>query len=250
MRPIAEPHAYVRIADELRGQIADGTFAAGSQLPTVQQIADAQGVSTRTAFEALKILQEEGLILSRSGTPAIVRERPLVIRLGRSWRPGAPAGSPWRAQMKAEGRIGSWEAHSEKSTAPPEVAKLLQIAVGAPVMRTGYVFLADAHRIYLSTSYEPWDLVGGTDISLPELGPHAGKGVADRMTLIGHAPVRIEHEVSPGSLTEVEGLQLELRSRVPCTRVWRTYFDTERPLETAAIVVPSPHTTRFEAKLG
>jgi DNA-binding GntR family transcriptional regulator len=248
--PIAELPAYERIADELQHQIETGTLQPGSQLPTVNNLAAANHVSTRTAFEALKLLQARGLTLSRSGTPAVVRERPLVVQLGRSWRPDAPKGSPWRAQMAAEGRTGSWEAHSEKSSAPPEVAAILRIKPSAPVMCTRYVFLADEYRIYVSTSWEPWDLVGGTDVCLPEAGPHAGKGVADRMALIGHAPVRIEHDVAPGTLTQVEAGQLELGPGIPSTRVQRTYWDDERPLETALIVVPVPHTVRFEIKLG
>jgi GntR family transcriptional regulator len=247
---IAEPHAYKRIAAELREKIADGTFEPGSRLPTVSDLMKQYQVASRTAQYAMKVLQGEGLILSRPGTRAVVRERQLVVQLGRSWRPDAPKGSPWRAQMKAEGRVGSWEAHSEKTTAPPEIAAILQIEPGAAVMCTRYTFLADEHRIYLSTSYEPWELVRGTDIYLPEAGPHAGKGVADRMTLIGHAPVRVEHEVSPSALTALEGSHLELGAGIPSTRVQRTYWDAERPLETALIVVPSPHTVRFEIKLG
>ena len=250
MSAIAEPHAYERIAADLREKIANGTFEPGSRLPTVSDLMAQYQVASRTAQYAMKVLQADGLVLSRPGARAIVRESALVIRIGRSWRKGAKAGSPWRAQMAAEGRTGAWEAHTERTTAPPGVAELLRIAPGDRVMRTAYVFFADEHRIYVSTSWEPWDLVGGTEVCTPEMGPNAGRGVADRMAIIGHAPVRVEHDVSPSTLAEAEAAQLELRAGIPVTRVQRTYWDDERPLETALIVVPSPHTVRFEIRLG
>lgn len=250
VRPISEMHAYQRIANKLREQIESGELAPGARLPSLADIAKAEGVSDRTAYEATRVLQSEGLILTRAGTQAIVREDTVVVWLGRPWSPDAPAGSPWRAHMSEEGRVGSWEAHSEKSSAPASIAARLHIPEGAPVMRTDYVFLADRTRIHLSTSYEPLDLTQGTAIMLPEVGPHAGKGVADRMTLIGHAPAHVSHDAVPSTLTRTEAARLGLRAGIPATRVERTYYAPERPLETADIVVPSPHKVRFAIPLG
>jgi DNA-binding GntR family transcriptional regulator len=250
VRPIPELPAYARIADELRRQILDGTLAPGSRMPTVHEIHETFGVSTRTAYEATRVLQREGLVVSRPGSRATVRARPSAIRMVRSWYRDAPGGSPWRADMAAQGRVGSWEAHSQKTVAPPAVAERLRIAAGDPVMRTEYVFLADGEPTYLSTSWEPWALISGTEVVLPEAGPHAGKGVVDRMTVIGHAPTLAVEDIVPRTLTGPEAERLGLHAGIPVIVIERTYWAAQMPVETADIVVPPPYRPRYEIPIG
>ncbi len=59
-------------------------------------------------------------------------------------------------------------------------------------------FLADGRSVQLSTSSEPYDLTGGTLIVLPDGGPHAGTGVANRMAEIG---IIVSHAVEQPELT-------------------------------------------------
>ncbi|MFD8084934.1 UTRA domain-containing protein, partial [Kitasatospora sp. NPDC059722] len=70
---------------------------------------------------------------------------------------------------------------------PPDarIAARLEIQPGDPVMHTSYVYLADGDPAQLAESWEPMAITGGSLIVLPEAGPHAGIGVADRMALIG-----------------------------------------------------------------
>lgn len=251
MRPIAETYAYQRIADDLRRQILGGTLAPGSQLPSLAELAAHYGVSDRTAYEATKVLAAEGLTLSRSGAPTLVRSLPAAIQLVRSWYRDAPAGSPWRAAMATQGRTGSWDAHSEPTDAPPGIANRLRIEVGDRVMCTEYVFLADGEPTYLSTSWEPLALTRGTPVLLPEQGPHAGLGVADRMALIGHPPTRAVEEIAPPrTLSGQEAAKLKLRAGIPVTVIERTYWQDELPLETADIVVPPPYRLLYEFPVG
>lgn len=239
MRPIPTTPAYLRIADELRRQILDGTLPPGSRLPTLAEISGRFEVSERTAYEATKTLRNEGLTVSKPGAPTIVRERPAVRRMSRSWYVEAPEGSPWKADMAAQGRAGAWQSRSEPVPAPPAVAERLRIAQGERVMRTRYTFTADAAPTYLSTSWETLALTAGTPIMLPEDGPMAGRGVADRMDSIGHRYTHVTEELSPRALTAAEAEALHLRAGVPALLLERTYFEGELPLETADIVIPS-----------
>jgi DNA-binding GntR family transcriptional regulator len=61
-----------RVADTLRGRIADGTYPAGGSLPGAAQIADELNVSVGTARTALLALDDEGLTVSRQGRTRIV----------------------------------------------------------------------------------------------------------------------------------------------------------------------------------
>lgn len=238
--------AYQTIADALRTEIQDGKLPPGSQLPTVAQLADRFNVSTRTVVEATKILLNEGLLVSKSGTRTHVRERPQTIRLVRSVHDAMPSGSPWRAAMQAQGRVGDWESHSTPTSAPPAVAERLGIAAGDRVMRTSYVFTADGQPAYSSTSWEPMAITMGTAILLPESGPYAGLGVVDRMALIDQVVTLETHELVPHSLTEAEATQLRLRAGAAAVLKIRTYIAGGVPVETAEIVLPAHVVTRYE----
>lgn len=240
MRPIAASR-YEQIADDLRKAIIDESLAPGTRLPSVRELAATHQVSTRTIVEAERLLLSEGLLTSHQRGATFVRERPAIVRMVRQmYQERAGQGSPWRAEMAAQGRIGDWVSHSQETAAPPAVAERLGIPAGARTMRTQYVFRADGKPVYLSTSWEPLALTLGTDIMLPEAGPHAGKGVEDRMAIIGHQPTRSEEENEARPLTSDEAELLGLHPGIAIIVTHRIYFEGDRPLETADIVLP-PH---------
>lgn len=240
-----------RIADDLRQQIIDGELAPGARLPTLKELAGRHSVAQGTAFEAAQLLLHEGLITGQPGRGYHVRERPAVIRMVRSWyRDHAGKGSPWRADMAAQGRTGSWEWQSKPTTATPSIAERLHIAAGERVMRTSYVFTVDGEPTYLSTSWEPMTLTLGTEILLPEEGVHAGKGVADRMALIGHEPTRVDEEIVPRTLTAAEAGKLRLHAGISIVVIQRTYYDNDLPLETADIILPPHYRAVYQIPVG
>ena len=240
MSPIAASR-YEQIADEIRRAIVDQSLPPGTKLPPVRELAQTHNVSTRTIVEATRLLLGEGLLTSKQRGSIVVRARPTVVRMARTFYQGAAGkGSPWRADMAAQGRIGDWESHSEETAATPAIAERLGIEPGARTMRTSYVFRADGEPVYLSTSWEPLALTLGTPITLPEAGPHAGKGVQDRMALIGHKPTSCTEEILPHTLTIAEAELLGLHAGAAVVVTQRTYYDGELPVETADILYP-PH---------
>ncbi len=71
------------IADDLLGQIEEGTYAPGSKLPTSTQLAVQTGVSRLTAHKALEELQRTGLVsrAGRRGTIVLKRDKPRTGRI-------------------------------------------------------------------------------------------------------------------------------------------------------------------------
>lgn len=65
---------YRQLADALRAQIAAGRYAVGAQLPTEHELCAEHGVSRHTAREALRLLEEDGLIIRRRGAGTIVTQ--------------------------------------------------------------------------------------------------------------------------------------------------------------------------------
>src|SRR6186997_3190180 len=66
---------------ELRDAIEQGVYAPGSQLPTELKLVQMLGVSRTVVREALRYLQEDGLIARRQGQGTFVRRNPILQNL-------------------------------------------------------------------------------------------------------------------------------------------------------------------------
>ncbi len=64
---------YQDVADTLIAEVAEGRFAVGSMLPTELELCDRFGVSRYTVREALRQLEEMGLVERRQGSGTVVR---------------------------------------------------------------------------------------------------------------------------------------------------------------------------------
>jgi len=60
---------YVWLARLLRGRIEDGTYPAGTLLPSSKRLAEAHDVSTGTAIHALDLLKSSGYVRYIVGKP-------------------------------------------------------------------------------------------------------------------------------------------------------------------------------------
>jgi DNA-binding GntR family transcriptional regulator len=234
---LTPPAAYLRIADDLRLQIAEGRLTPGARVPSRHDLAAQYGVSDKVAVEAVRLLVSEGAVEARPGSGTYVRAKPQLKRLTRSWYRESRGGSPFRADMTEQSREGSWQSSSETTTAPPAVAERLGIPTGAEVMRTRYLFTADGQPVMTSTSWEPLDLTARTPIALPEEGPYGGQGVIARMRAIGIEVSSATEVVTARAILTSEAAELAEPPGSVVMVIQRTYVG-DRPVETADIVVP------------
>jgi GntR family transcriptional regulator len=238
------------IADELRQQIIDGTLAPGARFPTLAEIQERYGVAEGTAYQATRVLLNEGLTVTKPGAQTRVRELPDVVRLVRSWYRESRSGSPWHADMAAQGRVGAQTSHTDEVGAPPAIAERLFVKPGEPVMRTVYVYVTDDKPIFLCTSYEPVNLTAETTVLLPESGPRRDIDIVERMASIGLAVTRVVEEIVPRTLTAKEAERLRLRAGIAIVVIERTYFAENRPVETADLVIAPTYRARYEIPIG
>jgi DNA-binding GntR family transcriptional regulator len=237
--PFGEQPAYLRVADDLRRKILDGTLPPHTRLPSQARIRSEYGVSDTVALEARKVLMAEGFVEGRSGSGTYVRERPEPRRIVRSgYRPSATP-TAFRQEQADEGFKGAWEATSSQEMASPKIAERLRIQPGDRVMCTRYVFRCEGEPMMLSTSWEPVAVTARTPVLLPEEGPLAGQGVVERMAAIDVTVDSLAEEVGarPGLADETAVL-----GGVPghiVIEVQRTYFASGLPVETADIVIPA-----------
>ncbi|MFE0701565.1 GntR family transcriptional regulator [Streptomyces sp. NPDC058872] len=231
---------YLQIADALRARIVSGEWPVGERLPSRAQLAEEYGVGRNVTQRAMDRLIVEGLLEGRAGSGTYVRSPRERLRMVRSRHRERRGGSPFRADMREQGRAGTWEARSEARTpAPAHIAERLAIGVGDPCVVTRYEFLADGQPVQLSQSWEPMEITGDTPVVLPEMGPLAGAGVVERMRSIG---VRIETAVEvprPSRATQEQANLLGISLGDLVLLIERTYYDEEgRPVETADVIVP------------
>lgn len=230
---------YQRIAEDLRRSIVDGVLPPGAKVPSRHELARRYDVSDRVAVEAVRLLVAEGFVEARSGSGSYVRQRPQRQRLSRSWYTARKGGSPFRADMAAAGIPGTWESSTERVPMAPAIAARLGAEPGDPAMRTTYTFLGDGKPVMLSVSWEPAALTTGTAIMLPEEGPHAGQGVAERMAVIGQQITHAGETVAARPALAAEAERLGIRPGGIVLTITRTYYTDQRPVETADIVLPA-----------
>jgi GntR family transcriptional regulator len=235
-----EPPAYLRVAADIRAQIAAGELQPGDRIPPVAQLAEQYGLNVTSIRSAISVLQTEGLIDSRQGSGRFVKGSARIVRRAhaRSMRNQAGSTSPFARDVAATGGTARWDHQSERTTATPRIAERLGIQAGDPVMRTKYKYLADERPIQVADSHEPLAITSGTPVEWPEDG--AAVGVVARMDLIGVNPTRFTEDVicRPATPGESEALELNPRGGQWVMVIERTYYAGELAIEVADIVFP------------
>ena len=226
--PSSDRAVYKQIADHLRVAIAQGRLGAGDQLPSEAQMMTHYGVARMTARNALRLLQDEGLITAEHGRGVYVRARPPVRRL---------ASDRFAQRHRKEGKAAfdiEAEQHGvtpqvdqltvTEATAPPEVADRLKVSENSPVLVRNRRYLLDGRPVETAISYVPADLARGTPIADPNPGPG---GIYARLEEQGNTLERFTEEVSARMPTPEEVRRLALPPGVPVFRLVRTAYDID-----------------------
>ena len=66
---------YLQVASSLQAGILTRRFAPGEKLPSGTALAEHYGVARMTVQQAVRVLRDEGLVVSRTGSGVFVRER-------------------------------------------------------------------------------------------------------------------------------------------------------------------------------
>lgn len=239
---------YLRVLEDLRMRIREGVLEPGARVPSRNAIIARYGVGETAAKHALQVLAAEGLIEARAGSGSYVRKLPAARHLehDRLRFPGSPfgideSGSPANGALIADrpsARYVAWEHHTEHIIAPPGVARRLGAVLTAElVTATRYLMTADGQPVQLATSYEPAGLTEGTAVALPEQGPYAGRGVIERMRVIGIEVDQVLEELSVRACLLAEAAALAIRAGAAVVVIERTHFAAGQPVETSDIVI-------------
>lgn len=219
---------YLRVVEDIRRQITDGTLPPGAPIPSRAQLTRKYQVGETAARHALRVLAGEGLIIGRVGSGHYVRERPDLTPLYR-WRfLDHPA--PFAADLQSQGRRVTWDWHSEPTEAGPDVARRLRLPETAILTKTHYIFRAEGRPLQLSTSYE-----------LREFTPHTEeerRSLVARMYAYGIKITEVVESIHTRIPRPAESDALDLAAGVHVLHVERTHWAGDRPVETSDIVIP------------
>src|SRR6516162_7279636 len=122
--PASDRAVYKQIADHLRVAIAQGRLGAGDQLPSEAQMMAHYGVARMTARNALRLLQDEGLVTAEHGRGVYVRSRPPVRRL---------ASDRFAQRHRKEGKA-AFDIEAEQHGAVAEVDQLTVTEAAPPAV--------------------------------------------------------------------------------------------------------------------
>lgn len=135
-----------QVADGIERGIAEGLYPAGARLPGETEIAETYRVNRHTVRRALAVLAERGLVRAERGSGTYVEAPrlayPLRSRTRFSEIVGGEGREP-RGQLIAAG----------EEPATRELAKLLGIKSGAPLVRIEALRLADRVPICVGTNW-------------------------------------------------------------------------------------------------
>ncbi|MBX0356388.1 GntR family transcriptional regulator [Halobacillus litoralis] len=70
-------HLYLQVIEQIKRDIENGIFLEKQKLPSEFQLSKSLGVSRATLREALRILEEEGVVTRRHGVGTFVNPKPL-----------------------------------------------------------------------------------------------------------------------------------------------------------------------------
>lgn len=79
--PTATKPVFEQISESITTQIATGSIATGSRLPSARELAETLGVNVNTVLHAYQSLRDEGHVELRRGRGAVVVSEPTADRV-------------------------------------------------------------------------------------------------------------------------------------------------------------------------
>jgi GntR family transcriptional regulator len=128
---------------ELRQAIIGGTFRPGSQLPTEAELCEMLGVSRTVVREALRVLEDDGLVARRHGVGTFVRNHHILKNLNFNFG--------ITEMIESAGlKPGTSHLVLQKETADKEKAEQLRVQLGTPLITVERVRTADGRPVVYS----------------------------------------------------------------------------------------------------
>jgi GntR family transcriptional regulator len=239
--PIETSTLTAQIADEIRTQIETGILSAGDRLPTLDDLMATYRCSSTVAREALRLLRQRGLVVTRQGSGSYVRAIPRrrILR-GRLVRRDPARGYIMPATSRTD---EPWQTHGEPRAmtvpATPSVAEILGIPAGTPTVRRRRVTSPQGEEPFqIADSWiHPEGIADAPQAGEVDTGPG---GYLDRLEEAGHGPIIWTERLRIRVPTTDEARLLGISTALPVAELSRigTSAAWGRPIEVTMCVIP------------
>jgi GntR family transcriptional regulator len=232
---------FAQIAEVLRTRIEDGTYPAGSLLPSEDRLADEFGVTRVTVNRAIGVLRSSGDVKVLRGAGTRVRSLPRITRDAQARyaarRKGTGAGDVEARKLNLKPKTEY--RHIGRTDTPADVAAVLGLRKGEASLLRSRVLYANDEPTQIADSYLPWSITKGCKALMEE---NAGEGGSyGRLADLGYGPVRFTEDVTVRLPTEPEQRTLGMDSSQSVIQIWHVAYTAEdRPIEVCIHVMPSP----------
>jgi len=250
------PKAYEVIADDLRRSIREGKRKPGDKLPSETDLASHYKRSVPTVQNALRVLNEEGLIDKQHGRGNFVRRPRTMARRTNDrhqWEKNrAREPVEERAQTGATEHDTGLELDDlvfHASYREIKAVRDIAVAMGVPeetalverTYRTRYA--AESAPFNLVTSYLVRDMIAGNPDLLDETKEPWPGGSQNQLYTVGIELDRIEERVTARPPTPEEADELELPRGTSVLVLRKTSYDiNDRVVDVSDIVLPGDRT--------
>lgn len=192
---------------ELRKAITGGTFRPGTQLPTEAELCTMLGVSRTVVREALRVLEDDGLVARRHGVGTFVRNHPILKNLNFNF-------GITEMIESAGSRAGTSHLAIQHEKADAEKAEQLRVPLGTPLFTVERVRTADGQPVVYSldtltegliekAGFDPQLLLSESiyNILQTSLGQVVEYGIARLLPVAAPARVTEKLQLPPNALT-------------------------------------------------
>lgn len=225
------------LADKIAAQIDAGEYAPGEELPHIRALVTAGEGSGATVTRAYQQLSAEGYVTSSRGHGTRVRDRRRIrvplSRYGSVLTPGGTMG-PWESATAAQGLPGGMTVlPPELIEAQADIANVLRIAAGAPVVRRRRQATIGTDVVQVQEAWYPADIAAAAGLDRP--GKIVG-GILGAMAGAGLHPTEADERVTAWVPTPAQATELSIGGTVPVLLVERVTRDQSgRPIEVVRI---------------
>jgi len=207
------PSLYRKVAEDIKAAIAAGEHAAGTRLPSENELAERYSVSRGTVRQAFAALRADGVIASRRGARRMVLGGPRVQSFGELL-----SFSRW---AKAIGEVpgGSVVALQRRPATAAEAGRLA-IGAGSPIYHLTRVRLLSGRPVMIERGAYPdrvGALVAGMDL--------AKDSITERLEELGIVFADAEHVMDAVAASAQDARLLGVSPRVPMLRERRLTSD-------------------------
>lgn len=244
---------YRQLASRIREAIASGELQPGEKLPAEGTICELTGASRTAVREAMSVLKNEGLIITRNGRASRIASPVPVRRMDASRyveeykilrnadRNGTehPQTSRFAADHNVPLSDVMVDVEIERERATAADCARLAIPPKTLVLRRRMLKYAAGVPVEIQRSVVPYLLARGTVLEDPTVQPFPGGTQAELWSAGCRNITRIPNEVKARMPSEHEHQQLQLDAVVPVLDIVRVFWEDDKPVEASRVIVPA-----------